>query len=99
MQELISAVQFPPAPNETGAHGCQFQHLTLFCSPFVSISFIRCKRRIRTFTRRLAKAQELISSGQSSLIRFVYPVIPTLETGGHGCQFQHLTLLLLYQKP
>ena len=26
-----------------------------------------CKRRIRTFTRRLAKAQELISSGQSSL--------------------------------
>jgi hypothetical protein len=51
-----------------------------------------CKGRIRTFTRRLAKAQELISSGQSSLIRFVYPELPTPETGGHGCQFQHLTL-------
>ncbi len=53
-----------------------------------------CKGRTRTSTRRLAEEQSARAGGQPQLL-FVYPVFPTLETRGHGCQFHHLTIWVL----
>ena len=44
-----------------------------------------CKGRDRTYTGRLAVVHDARASGQPYL-HYVYPELPTPETGGYGCQ-------------
>ena len=52
-----------------------------------------CERRIRTSTGHLA--EHIRIDFYPIRIYSVYCVFPTPETGGHVCQFQHLTLFLV----
>ena len=60
----------------------------------LSAYFFCCERRIRTPKRQLAIAQEdwWSTPGSIPALCYVYPVILTPETRGHGCQFHHLTI-------
>ncbi len=56
----------------------------------LSYELFSCRGRSRTYTRRLAIAQIRLVVNP---LRYVCPVIPTLETRGHVCQFHHPTKL------
>jgi hypothetical protein len=55
-----------------------------------------CRGRLRTSTEQLAIESDL-SAMSRRIRRTVYPVIPTPETGGLVCQFQHPTMCFVFQ--